>query len=173
MGTKIVVMKDGIIQQVSAPVHLFNYPANKFVAGFIGTPQMNFFDVTLKKENDFINFTFSNGVTHKINFNDLREIKDEYAHYLNGEEHEVTLGIRAEHLKLSDSGVPFILSIYEVLGSNTHLFVHLDGEFKDYIVAVDDQNKWETNQTLFVTFEANKIHLFDKETEESILKEHE
>ena len=88
MGTRIVVMKDGIVQQIDSPTNLFDFPENKFVAGFIGTPQMNFFDVTIKKEKNMLAVKFANGEEQKYKLANMRKIAKEY---LDGAEHEVTL----------------------------------------------------------------------------------
>lgn len=166
MGTKIVVMKDGIVQQIAKPTDLFLYPNNLFVAGFIGTPQMNFFDVNLVKEEKQLKLTFVTGETIKLDISKLREVKEEY---LDGKIHRVVLGVRAEHLKVSEDGLNMTISIFEILGSTTHLFVHLDGQDKDYIVSVDDNNRWESRQKIKVSFLEEKVHLFDKVSGESIL----
>ena len=166
MGTKIVVMKDGIVQQVAKPTDLFLYPNNLFVAGFIGTPQMNFFDVDLLKKDKELQLNFVTGEVVNLDISKMREIKPEY---LDGKEHKVVLGVRAEHLKVSKTGLNMTISIFEILGTTTQLFVHLDGQDKDYIVSVDDNNLWTSGQQIKVSFSEEKIHLFDKETEESIL----
>ena len=166
MGTKIVVMKDGIIQQVDKPTDLFLYPKNVFVAGFIGTPQMNFFDVTIYSKNKEVFLKFKSGETIKIDPKKMRKIEEEY---LDGEEHEVILGVRAEHLIVSDKGVNATISTFEILGSTTNLFVNLDGESIERIVAVDDSSSWSQNQKIKLSFLEEKIHLFSKETYDSIL----
>ena len=166
MGTKIVVMKDGIIQQVDKPTDLFLYPKNVFVAGFIGTPQMNFFDVTIYSKNKEVFLKFKSGETIKIDPKKMRKIEEEY---LDGEEHEVILGVRAEHLIVSDKGVNATISTFEILGSTTNLFVNLDEESIERIVAVDDSSSWSQNQKIKLSFLEEKIHLFSKETYDSIL----
>jgi len=72
MGTRIVVMKDGLVQQIDTPKNLYNYPGNKFVAGFIGTPQMNFFHVKIKKDGNSLLTTFANGETLSFDLAELR-----------------------------------------------------------------------------------------------------
>ena len=88
MADRIVIMKDGVIQQVGKPMELYDHPVNKFVAGFIGSPQMNFFDVTLKGNE----VTFEDG-------NKLM-LPEAILKKLNGKEGEMTLGIRGEDLKM-------------------------------------------------------------------------
>ena len=166
MGTIIVVMKDGIVQQVDKPTNVFDYPSNTFVAGFIGTPQMNFFNVRAKGNKDKLDVVFENGETLSFDVKKMRPIEERY---LDGEEHALTLGIRAEHIALSKTGLSTILSIYEILGSVTHLFVHLDGFDKDYIVSVNERAGFQSGDTLHLWMPEEKIHLFDAETGDSIL----
>ncbi len=75
MGTRIVVMKLGVVQQIDTPTNLFDYPENKFVAGFIGTPQMNFFEVKIKKVKETLAVTFENGETQKYSCADKISLK--------------------------------------------------------------------------------------------------
>ena len=167
MGTKIVVMKDGVIQQVDKPTDLFLYPANQFVAGFIGTPQMNFFDVEMVANKKNVTLKFVTGEEIKLDASKMRAISEEY---LDEKPHQVVLGVRAEHLIVSKSGINMTISIFEILGSTVHLFVHLDGQDKDYIVSVDDNHLWTSGQQIKVSLLEDKVHLFDKETGNSILK---
>ncbi len=95
MGTRIVVMKLGIVQQIDTPTNLFDFPENKFVAGFIGTPQMNFFDVDIQNDGENLNVMFENGQTIAYKLGNLRRIKPEY---LDGEQHKATLGVRGENI---------------------------------------------------------------------------
>ncbi len=215
MGNKIVVMKEGVIQQVDKPTDLFQYPVNQFVAGFIGTPQMNFFEVTIQKnknkhrtlfynlkdrfngkvdgqnvevwvaeeqkepfkeykekiltkeEENRLKVTFVNGESVEFDLSKLRQIDEKY---LDGEEHRVILGVRAEHILQKEDGVSLTLSVSEILGSVTHLFVHFDGEDKDYIVAVNDAVNMDSGATVKIGFDESKVHMFDIETKQSILE---
>ncbi|MBO4667940.1 MAG: ABC transporter ATP-binding protein [Bacilli bacterium] len=167
MGTKIVVMKDGVIQQVDKPTDLFLYPNNIFVAGFIGTPQMNFFDVVLKGDSSKVNLTLDDGETLTLDIKKMRKINPEY---LDNEEHNCVLGVRAEHLKIADKGINAVLSIFEILGTTTHLFMHLENQEKEFIVATDESRAWAHGDKFKLFFDEEKIHLFDKESGLSILE---
>lgn len=167
MGTRIVVMKSGIIQQIDSPTNLFDFPENKFVAGFIGTPQMNFFDVTIKKETDKLLVKFENGEEQKYKLANMRRIAKEY---LDGAEHEVTLGIRGEHIKPSKNGLTAVLSIKEILGSTTQLFVKITPNSNDSIICINDRNESRAGDTIKMLFDEKRIHLFDKKTELSIME---
>ena len=166
MGTRIVVMKLGVIQQIDTPTNLFDYPENKFVAGFIGTPQMNFFDVVIKREGDKLNTTFADGQSVKFGLSALRKIEDKY---LDGNAHNVCLGIRGENIKVDDNGIKTTLTIKEVLGNTTQLFVRLRDNDDDFIVSVPERNDLLPGDAVKVGFNEKFIHLFDKETELSIM----
>ena len=162
MGTRIVVMKLGVIQQIDNPTNLFDFPENKFVAGFIGTPQMNFFDVKIKKEGAKLVTTFADGQVQKYDLAKMRKIN---AEYLDGEEHEVTLGIRGENITIGDKGLTTKLSIKEILGNTTQMFVKLTPDSSDCVVCVNDRNEYRQGDEVKLLFDDKRIHLFDKESE--------
>ena len=166
MGTRIVVMKLGVIQQIDTPTNLFDYPDNKFVAGFIGTPQMNFFDVTIRKAGAKLKVTLKDGQTADLKLSELRTINKEY---LDGEEHKVVLGIRGENISVAKTGVKTQLVIKEILGSTTQLFVRLEEKGQDYIVTVPERNDLMKGDTVCLKFNEKFVHLFDMETELSIM----
>jgi len=166
MGTRIVVMKLGVIQQIDTPTNLFDYPENKFVAGFIGTPQMNFFDVTVKKAGSKLETTFANGQKISYSLSKLRTINKKY---LDGEEHELTLGVRGENISVKKDGLDATVTIKEVLGNTTQLFIKIDGDDKDYIVCVPDRNDMQPSDAVKISFDEKHIHLFDKQTELSVM----
>ncbi len=166
MGTRIVVMKLGVIQQIDTPTNLFDYPKNKFVAGFIGTPQMNFFDVTVKKAGSKLETTFANGQKISYSLSKLRTIDKKY---LDGEEHELTLGVRGENISVKKDGLDATVTIKEVLGNTTQLFIKIDGDDKDYIVCVPDRNDMQPSDAVKISFDEKHIHLFDKQTELSVM----
>ncbi len=166
MGTRIVVMKLGVIQQIDNPTNLFDFPVNKFVAGFIGTPQMNFFDVKIKKEGTKLLTTFADGQQQKYDLTKMRKINEEY---LDGEEHEVTLGIRGENVTLGDKGLTTKLSIKEILGNTTQMFVKLTPDSSDCVVCVNDRNEFRQGDEVKLLFDDKRIHLFDKDSELAIM----
>ncbi len=167
MGTRIVVMKLGEIQQIDNPTNLFDFPENKFVAGFIGTPQMNFFDVTIKKNGKNLDVKYPNGEMQSYNLANMRTIKPEY---LDGNEHGVTLGIRGENVTLDEKGISAKLSIKEILGNTTQMFVKITPESPDSIICVNDRNDYRQGDTVKIFFDEKRIHLFDDETELSIME---
>lgn len=166
MGTRIVVMKLGVIQQIDTPTNLFDYPDNKFVAGFIGTPQMNFFDVDIKRVGNKLRVIFKDGQIEDLDLAELRTIERKY---LDGNTHSVCLGARSENIKVSDSGIKTTLSIKEVLGNTTQLFVSLEEKGSDIIISVPERNGLTPGELVYIKFNERFVHLFDKETEMSIM----
>ena len=165
MGSRIVVMKDGYIQQIDTPTNLFDYPENKFVAGFIGTPQMNFFRVTVIKSGKSLCVTFKNGESVKLSLEKLRPVNEEY---LDGQPHEVYLGLRGEHIKIGATGISVKINITEVLGSDMHIFFKIEGEEGDFIACLNDRVSIFSDDVHF-TFAEERVHMFDIQTEKSIL----
>lgn len=166
MGTRIVVMKLGVVQQIDTPINLFDYPDNKFVAGFIGTPQMNFFDVKLKKENEELVVSFVNGDIQRYHLQNMRKIDEAY---LDGEEHDATLGIRGENISIGEGGLNTTLTLKEILGNTTQMFVSIDSADSDCVICLSERNEIKTGSNVKIKFDERKIHLFDKETEMSIM----
>ena len=176
MGTRIVVMKLGYVQQIDTPMNLYNQPYNKFVAGFIGTPQMNFFDVRLKREQENVFITFSNGDRIAVPYENVSKI---HSRYLDGET-VVTFGIRPEHISLEKDGdgLKFIVTNVERLGNETIVYGKLGdqlGEFtmKDegnsIIVKVVDRDDIQVGDTVYAVPNPAKVHFFDAETEVTLM----
>ncbi len=180
MGTRIVVMKDGFIKQIDTPKNLYNYPENKFVAGFIGTPQMNFFEGTLRKDADkvHIDFAYSNAQI-TVPYSMLYKVRPDY---LDGKT-PVFIGLRAEDVsvnaqkvKNSKSTVKVRISHKEELGSETLLYgdINMDGdgysESSTRIIIKDDGNcDCKAGDVIDAALNMERVHLFDKQTEESVL----
>ena len=163
MADRIVIMKEGVIQQVGKPMELYDHPVNKFVAGFIGSPQMNFFDVTLKGNE----VTFEDG-------NKLM-LPEAILKKLNGKEGEMTLGIRGEDLKMDaqnlelykENKMKAVITDTEVMGNENNLYFQFGG-----CQAVARVSKYEISQVgdeIEFVFMPPKIHFFDKETEMNYL----
>ena len=166
MGTRIVVMKDGLMQQVDSPSELYNHPVNMFVAGFIGSPQMNFCDATIVKEGDTVSVQFG---SNKIA---LTPAKAEKAEAYVGK--TVVMGIRPEDIyddqdalaKYAGSQVSADVEVTEMMGAETYLYLVIDGS--NYVARVKPDSDAKINTTVKVAFDPEKIHLFDKETERVI-----
>ncbi|MBR4098470.1 MAG: ATP-binding cassette domain-containing protein, partial [Clostridium sp.] len=161
LGDRIVIMKDGVIQQVGTPQEVFDHPANLFVAGFIGMPQMNFFNAKLSLNNGRYAVT-TNGLTVE-----LSEPKQQALAAKNVPEQDITLGVRPDHIMLTDgsSGIPATVDVSEMMGSEFHLHASV-GE-KDIIVIVPTMDAsgnhrapFAQGNTLSLTFGGNVCHVF-------------
>ena len=164
MGTRIVVMKDGVIQQVDTPLNLYEHPENTFVATFLGSPQMNLFDGVIKIEDDKTYFVSS----------DLKILVPEEELLQTGflvDGMELYLGIRPKDIHISGKGYKTVIELTEQLGSETILYVKLPGK-KDYsTISVSDTSRiYHNGEEIYVSFDTQKLHLFDKKTEESLKK---
>ncbi|MDE7464036.1 MAG: hypothetical protein K2M48_03310, partial [Clostridiales bacterium] len=164
MGTRIVVMEHGDVQQIDTPTNLFDYPVNKFVAGFIGTPQMNFFYITVRRDGNNLIATFADGQSVSFNLKNMRTVREDI---LDGNEHKVIMGARGESIKIGTSGLAVDVSIKEILGENTHLIVRHSGT--EYIVCLNDRVDYSTGEKVYLEFNERKLHLFDNDSRESIL----
>jgi len=177
MGTRIVVMKDGFVQQIDTPRNLYNYPVNKFVAGFIGTPQMNFYAGRLKAEGDKIRVTFDNtGV-------DLLAPYEYFAkadvRYLDGVK-PVVLGIRLEHVSVDPEKYPFKakcrVSYVEDLGVDGQVYADLNVNSEEtvtesptkIIIKAPAGTVYHTGDVIDISLDLSKLHIFDAETENTI-----
>ena len=167
MGTRIVVLKDGHVMQVDSPTNLYEYPENKFVASFIGSPQMNFIEGALEDKGDGIQFTFKGGNV---------PIVDEKAEMLrkNGfESKEVVLGIRPEHIDVQvnqpDEGTPnrALVEVTELLGSETYLFLEVEEE--NLVARIDPSKEVKVGDIVTLVPNPERVHLFHPETEKALL----
>ena len=179
MGTRIVVMKDGFIQQIDTPTNLYRYPKNKFVAGFIGTPQMNFFEGTLKRTGDRVHVTIFLQSGGRVELDAPYSLFTKVeARYLTGEK-SVILGLRCENISL-EAKYPFQtqcrISQVEILGADTQIYADLDlnsdgilPESKSRLVfKAQSEDHCREDEVVDIYLDLARLHLFDKETEESI-----
>ena len=172
MGTRIVVMKLGYVQQIDTPMNLYNKPYNKFVAGFIGTPQMNFFNVKLNRMDKEVEVRFPDDSAIKLPYEYFAKIHDTYIH--GGK--DVILGIRPEHISLKNEKTGLIATvnavehlgneciIYGVLGKPSEDFTMKD-EGKNIIVKTVEGTPVNVGDEINLWISADKMHLFDSETE--------
>ena len=170
MGSRIVVMKDGFIQQIDSPQALYDHPVNMFVAGFIGSPPMNFLEAEIIKDGAF-------GYSIKVG-EDVLEIPEEQIKKFNAEEYvgkKVMFGIRPEDIYDLENDIDVTpncklhahVEIAELMGAETHLHVTVNGA--RFIARVSPKNKNKQGDDLDLYLNGNKIYLFDKETELAIL----
>ena len=163
LGDRIVIMRDGYIQQIGTPQEVFNHPANLFVAGFIGMPVMNFFDAELKREGEKF-FVELEGVKVELApEKEARLLKNDV------QSQTVTLGVRPEHTQLARDGVPAKVDVSEMMGSSVHLHVSAAG--RDVIIIVptiDMEGHYKIGDQVHFTFNGNVAHVFSKETEKNL-----
>jgi len=168
LGTRIVVMKDGIIQQVDSPVKLYNEPQNLFVAGFIGSPQMNFIDAKAIKKADGVWLSFK-GQEIKVPADKAKAVID--GGFIDK---EVVLGIRPEDIheteealaKFAEDTFTAEVSVTELLGAEMHLYLAIDDV--DVIATVNPRIQVKANDKLKLAMDPSRLHIFDKETEQVI-----
>ena len=166
LGDRIVIMRDGFIQQIGTPQEVFNHPSNLFVAGFIGTPQMNFFDAELKKAGDKYSVVL-NGTEFAISAEKQASLK---AH--GAAAGSVVLGVRPEHIMLCDKGAASVkatVDVSEMMGSSIHLHVNANGKDVVLVIATvdlpeDHKFGYRYGEEVNFTFSENVIHVFDKES---------
>ena len=158
MADRIVIMKDGVIQQVGKPMELYDHPVNQFVAGFIGSPQMNFFDVAVS--GDTVRFSDGNTIT----------LSEGMQKKLNGRQGAMVLGIRGEDIKLDAQNMDLnsanrqhaVITDTEVMGNENNLYFTFGGT-----QAVARVSKYEISQIgdkIEFVLMSSKMHFFDRET---------
>ena len=182
MATRIVVMKDGLIQQVDTPQNLYDSPCNKFVAGFIGTPQMNFIDGRLKKVGEDVYFEFDRVTTQGTKMNSEPVSVKLPAEKANNPalkdyiDKEVIAGIRPECIHddpanlsmFADAVVDTDVDVTELMGSEIYLYLKI-GEEAKLTARVSSRSTSRAGDKIQVAFDVTRIHLFDKDTERCIV----
>ena len=172
MGTRIVVMKDGFIQQVGTPTEVFEHPVNLFVAGFIGAPQMNTFRTELVREN---------GKYYVTPLGSRIEVDGETGENLAAkavDSRSVVLGVRPEHITLSQPGphaIPCTIIVNEMMGSELHIHAETE-DGAQLVVRVptlglcrQERAELVNGAKIHVSFPGEVMHLFDPETERNLI----
>ena len=169
MGSRIVVMKDGIMQQCASPTELYDEPVNMFVAGFIGSPQMNFINVKVDKRDNGV-YLVNDNISIKLP--EGKGNRPELAEYYGK---EVVMGIRPENIHedetylstMPESVVDVDVDLTEMMGAETFLYLKLANA--PLIARLNRRTTAQHGDKIKVAFDANKIHLFDKDTESAII----
>ena len=162
LGDRIVVMKDGFVQQIGTPQEVFDHPANLFVSGFIGTPQMNYFDAKL---------VIKNG-SYFVDVDDqefeLSKEKQDRLKAKGVKEQDITLGVRPDHMVLADKGIKAKVDVSELMGTSVHLHVTALGRDVIAIVPTEGRKVELAGQEIHLTFSGNVANLFSKEDEKNL-----
>ena len=165
LGDRIVIMKDGVVQQIGTPQEVFDHPVNIFVAGFIGMPQMNFFDAKL----------IENAGKYQVEVDGIRvELSEEKENNLAAKgvkSQKVTRGIRPEHISLSEPGAQAVtgkIDVAEMMGSAIHLHVTAAGKDTIIIVQTMDLNgrtlsDLAIGEEVSFKFRGSEVHVFDED----------
>ena len=173
MGTRIVVMRDGFVQQIGAPQELYDHPANTFVAGFIGTPQMNFFDGHITPDGKI---TFANNQTVTLSKEALAQFDESKI----GSGLDIIMGIRPGDLKVLDAETDMSVSarveVIEALGNETIIYANLDKEADgsieksptSIVASAKLKNNPARRSEIILGIDEEAIHIVDKATERSI-----
>ena len=167
MGDRIAVMKDGVIQQIADPLTLYEKPVNKFVAGFIGSPPMNFMKGKIVKKEDSL--FFDEG---KVQVKITEDLTPKLENYV---EKDIVFGIRPEDIydKLfigeaaPENTLTATVEVIEPMGSEIYLYLNTGNH--SFIARVDAHDRAEVNQDLEVVFNMSQAHFFDSKTEETIV----
>ena len=163
LGDRIVIMKDGFIQQIGTPQEVFNHPYNLFVAGFIGSPQMNFFDAKLLKKDGKYAIELHGYVV------ELSAEKQAALSANNVPEQDITLGVRPEHITVGDTGVAGKIDVHEMMGSSVHLHINTYGKDIIAVISTMDMSEAEVaamkaGTAISFDFGGHNCHVFNKET---------
>ena len=173
LGDRIVIMRDGVIEQVGTPQEVFDTPVNLFVAGFIGSPQMNFLKASLQRSGDAYSVSLL-GVTLPLNPDQNAVLARK-----NAGDQQVILGIRPEHTAVlfapDENAIECTIDVNEMMGSELHL--HLTDKNGDNIIVrlptmdltQEQRRSLSYGSRLFISFPAKAMHLFDPGTEKSLI----
>jgi multiple sugar transport system ATP-binding protein len=178
LGTRVVVMKQGRIQQIDTPKNLYDYPDNKFVAGFMGTPQMNFFEGKLAKKDDQVEITLV-GASDKL-YVPIEKLNKINPYYLNGID-DIIFGCRCENIALdltkkAANSIEFKVSHFEELGNETLIYGSIKDEERTLgdnkyscIVKCPNDMGLKVGDVTRIVFDLTKAHFFDKKTELNLM----
>lgn len=167
LGDRIAVMQDGVIQQCADPMTIYDHPVNKFVAGFIGSPPINFMKGRIVRKNGKYCF-------HEGNF-EVKLVQEMNATIAPYQDKEVFFGIRAEDIydklfvseSTPDNTVSSVCEVVEPLGSEVYLYLNTGRH--NFVARVESHNRPDINREMSLVFDMSKVHFFDPETEKTII----
>lgn len=158
LSDRIAIMNDGQLIQCDTPNKVYNFPVNKFVAGFIGSPSMNFIDGEIKKEGEKYFFNYESGKC---------TISAKYGYIIEkSNECEITIGFRPEdgciYYDKMENGIEGITSVIETLGSDDYIDIEVAGEIVQ--IRISPENKYDMDKKVYITVKDEKLHFFNKKT---------
>lgn len=166
MGNRIVVMKDGFIQQVDTPITLFEDPSNLFVATFLGSPQMNIIEAELFMEGKELKAKLNGSDKQIVTFPEIKAKQLANKKYIG---QKVLLGIRPEHLTPNKGKLPVYVDVVEHLGDESILYTKMENRKDQFIIKVPFNSKLKANENITVEFDMSKVYLFDVDTHKAIM----
>ena len=166
MGNRIVVMKDGFIQQVDTPITLFEDPSNLFVATFLGSPQMNIIEAELFMEGKELKAKLNGSDKQIVTFPEIKAKQLANKKYIG---QKVLLGIRPEHLTPNKGKLPVYVDVVEHLGDESILYTKMENRKDQFIIKVPFNSKLKANENITVEFDMSKVYLFDADTHKAIM----
>ena len=162
MGDRIVILDGGELQQVGAPKEVYSNPTNEFVGGFVGSPSMNFIDVTVEEADGAVTLTAGDRFSYRLDESDARRLQEATS------ARELRMGIRPEAVHVVESGrnaQPAVVEVLEPIGSDNYLYLDV-GE--DFIARVDADVEPEPGDEILVSFDSSAVHLYHPETGEAL-----
>ena len=166
MGNRIVVMKDGFIQQADTPITLFEDPCNLFVATFLGSPQMNIVDAELFLDGNKLKAKLNDSDKMIVTFTDIKAKQLASRKYIG---QKVLLGIRPEHVKPSNGDLDAFIEVVEHLGDETILYAKMENRKDPFIIKTPFNSKIHSNEEIKIEFDMEHVYLFDAQTHKAII----
>ena len=166
MGNRIVVMKDGFIQQADTPITLFEDPCNLFVATFLGSPQMNIIDAELFMEGNKLKAKLNGLDNMVVTFPEIKAKQLASKKYIG---QKVLLGIRPEHVRPNQGDLSSFVEVVEHLGDESILYCKMENRKDPFIIKIPFNSKMHANEDIKVDFDMEHVYLFDVDTHKAIM----
>ena len=166
MGNRIVVMKDGFIQQADTPITLFEDPCNLFVATFLGSPQMNIVEAELFMDGKTLKAKLHDSDNLVVSFPDIKAKQLANKKYIG---QKVLLGIRPEHVRPNQGDLSVYIDVVEHLGDESILYCKMENRKDQFIIKIPFNSKIHANEEIKAEFNMDRVYLFDAETHKAIM----
>ena len=166
MGNRIVVMKDGYIQQVDTPITLFEDPSNLFVATFLGSPQMNIIEAELFMDGNVLKAKLNGSDKQIVAFPEIKAKQLANKKYIG---QKVLLGIRPEHVVPKEGDISVYVDVVEHLGDESILYTKMENRKEQFIIKIPFNSKMRSHEDIAVKFDMEHVYLFDFDTHKSIM----